>query len=187
MHQISTLKRFSYCLGAVFAKTRCKVENEDVVGAAPTGDAPTTSEWSTIFFPTKVCLILEVLRYIEIMQNSGKSCNESTRKSLAFSTLKTKSLHDANFVITGGMDSCHDNDIWCHQWMTRLVSWQLAVFSKFFSCLHLSSGYKSLGTYYCWNEYDWREILALLVHLLTTDVLVCSCRMFLLRTRTVAE
>ena len=24
------------------------VENEDVVGAAPTGDAPTTSEWSTI-------------------------------------------------------------------------------------------------------------------------------------------
>ena len=25
------------------------VENEDVVGAAPTGDAPTTSEWSTIF------------------------------------------------------------------------------------------------------------------------------------------
>ena len=26
----------------------CVVENEDVVGAAPTGDAPTTSEWSTI-------------------------------------------------------------------------------------------------------------------------------------------
>ena len=24
------------------------VENEDVVGAAPTGDAPTTCEWSTI-------------------------------------------------------------------------------------------------------------------------------------------
>ena len=24
------------------------VENEDVIGAAPTGDAPTTSEWSTI-------------------------------------------------------------------------------------------------------------------------------------------
>ena len=27
-------------------------ENEDVVGAAPTGDAPTTSEWSTIILPT---------------------------------------------------------------------------------------------------------------------------------------
>ena len=25
-----------------------EVENEDVVGAAPTGDAPITSEWSTI-------------------------------------------------------------------------------------------------------------------------------------------
>ena len=36
--------------------------NEDVVGAAPTGDAPTTSELSTIIWP-KVRLILEVLRY----------------------------------------------------------------------------------------------------------------------------
>ena len=29
-------------------KPNVKVENEDVVGAAPTGDAPTTSEWSRI-------------------------------------------------------------------------------------------------------------------------------------------
>ena len=29
-----------------------------VVGAAPTGDAPTTSEWSAILLPTKVWLIL---------------------------------------------------------------------------------------------------------------------------------
>ena len=48
----------------VFAnKARCQVENEDVVGAAPTGDAPTTSEWSTILLPTKVRLILETWRY----------------------------------------------------------------------------------------------------------------------------
>ena len=33
-----------------------------VVGAAPTGDAPTTSELSTILLPAKVRLILEVLR-----------------------------------------------------------------------------------------------------------------------------
>ena len=33
--------------------------NQDVVGAAPTGDAPTTSELSTITLP-KVRLILEV-------------------------------------------------------------------------------------------------------------------------------
>ena len=39
------------------------VENEDVVGAAPAGDAPTTYEWSTILLPTKVRLILETWRY----------------------------------------------------------------------------------------------------------------------------
>ena len=39
------------------------VENEDVVGAAPTGGAPTTSEWSTNVLPTKVRLILEFWRY----------------------------------------------------------------------------------------------------------------------------
>ena len=43
-------------------EARCYVENEDVFGAAPTGAAPTTSEWSTILLPTKVCLILEVLQ-----------------------------------------------------------------------------------------------------------------------------
>ena len=60
------LKRFSYCLTAVFAESleaRCQVENEDVVGAAPTGDAPTISEWSPILLPTKVWLILETLQY----------------------------------------------------------------------------------------------------------------------------
>ena len=49
----------------VFAQSieaRRSVENEDVVGAAPTGDAPTTSELSTIILPTEVWLILEVLR-----------------------------------------------------------------------------------------------------------------------------
>ena len=48
----------------VFAQSieaRCQVKNEDVVGAVPTGDAPTTSEWSTILLPTQVRLILESL------------------------------------------------------------------------------------------------------------------------------
>ena len=36
------------------------VDNEDVVGAAPTGDAPTTFEWSKILLPTKVHLISEI-------------------------------------------------------------------------------------------------------------------------------
>ena len=44
-------------------KSGVPVDNEDVVGATPTGDAPTTSEWSTILLPTKMCLILETWRY----------------------------------------------------------------------------------------------------------------------------
>ena len=50
------LKYFSSRLVVVIAQsieTMCKVANEDVVGAAPTGDAPTT-EWSAILLPTKV-------------------------------------------------------------------------------------------------------------------------------------
>ena len=42
-------------------------ENEDVVGAALTGDAPTTSDGSTILLPTKVQLILETWRYMEFV------------------------------------------------------------------------------------------------------------------------
>ena len=63
MHQISKLKCFSPCLEVVYSQpieARRYVKNEDVVGAAPTGDAPTTSEWSAILLATKVCLILEV-------------------------------------------------------------------------------------------------------------------------------
>ena len=56
----------SYCLAAFFAESlvQCQVDHSDVVGAAPTGDAPTTIEWSTMLMPTKVPLILEVLRFI---------------------------------------------------------------------------------------------------------------------------
>ena len=38
-----------------------------------TGDAPTTSERSTILLPTQVRLILEVLRYV--ISSYGKQCN----------------------------------------------------------------------------------------------------------------
>ena len=34
-------------------EARCWVENEDVVGAAPTVDDPTTPEWSPIVLPIK--------------------------------------------------------------------------------------------------------------------------------------
>ena len=66
MHQIRGLKWLSSrhaVVSAHYIEARCSVENEDVVGAAPTGDAPTTSEWWTIVLPTKVQLILEVWQY----------------------------------------------------------------------------------------------------------------------------
>ena len=53
-------------LAVAFAQStgaRRQVVDEDVVGAAPTGNAPTTTEWSTILLPTKVRLILKVWRY----------------------------------------------------------------------------------------------------------------------------
>ena len=48
MHQIPKFIWFSSRLEVVFAQSfeaGCLIENEDVVEAAPTGDAPTTSEW----------------------------------------------------------------------------------------------------------------------------------------------
>ena len=51
---------FSYRLTVVFAQyteARFKVENGDVIGATPTGDAPTPSEWSTCLLPIKLQLI----------------------------------------------------------------------------------------------------------------------------------
>ena len=54
-HEIPKLRCFSSRLAAVFAQSnevRCYVENEDVVGAAPTGIVTTTSERSTLLLPT---------------------------------------------------------------------------------------------------------------------------------------
>ena len=69
MHQITKLKCFSSRLAVVFAQSieaRSLVKNEDVVGAALIGDAPTTFEWSTILLPIKVQLIFEVWRYSSV-------------------------------------------------------------------------------------------------------------------------
>ena len=66
MHQITkTVKWVFSRLPVVFVQSiedRCQVENEDVIGAAPIGDAPTRSEWSMITLPTKVQHILNVWR-----------------------------------------------------------------------------------------------------------------------------
>ena len=66
MHQNQKIKCFSSRPAVVFTQyieAIYYVENEDVVGAALTGDAPTTSEWSAIWLPTKLLLILETGSY----------------------------------------------------------------------------------------------------------------------------
>ena len=47
------------------------VKNEDVVATAPRGDAPTTSEWSTILL-TKLCLLLGDWEYSTSRKNINK-------------------------------------------------------------------------------------------------------------------
>ena len=56
----------------------CQVENEDLVGAAPTGDAPTASKWSTILLPNKVRLMLEVLWYVQYCSGHVRFHNQET-------------------------------------------------------------------------------------------------------------
>ena len=58
------VSRFVLQLPLCNTLTPSEVENEGVVGAAPTGDAPTTWEWSTNLLPTKVRLILKFWRYM---------------------------------------------------------------------------------------------------------------------------
>ena len=62
-HQIPEPKWFASRLSVVIVQSiyaKYLDENEDIVRATLTGDAPTTSEWSTILLPTQVRLILEV-------------------------------------------------------------------------------------------------------------------------------
>ena len=66
-HHIPKLKYFLSRVALVLTQSveaRCYVENEDIVWTAPTGDAPTTSEWSKLLLPNKVRLILGAWRYI---------------------------------------------------------------------------------------------------------------------------
>ena len=60
---------------------RYEVENKDVVGAARGGNAPTTSEWSTIVLPIELHLILEVWQYI-LQGYSLDSVSEATLKNM---------------------------------------------------------------------------------------------------------
>ena len=81
-HQIAKHKWFSSGLAVVFAlsiETMCSVENEDVVRAAPTGDASTTSERSTILLPTKVTYIrgltVFIFVYVQMAEQYRTLCD----------------------------------------------------------------------------------------------------------------
>ena len=108
--------------------------NEDAVGAAPTGDAPTTSEWSTISLPTQVRLILETWRYIKltatqlflwhIVQADSKESVETQYQSSSVReytaadgfrhkvpvTHKAFLSHDVSMKLPNAM-LCHYNDV----------------------------------------------------------------------------
>ena len=61
-----------------YIETRCWVENEDGIGAAPTDDAPTTSECSTSLLPTMVRLILEIWRQVGYQDNNFNDGHQVT-------------------------------------------------------------------------------------------------------------
>ena len=74
------------CLCAIYwSQVLRYVENEDVVGAAPTGDTPTTSEWSTIYWNCMGMSFFVLARYKKIvtiscvqwLKNCSLKCVES--------------------------------------------------------------------------------------------------------------
>ena len=73
------------CVSAQSIGVRCQVKDEGVVGAVPTGDAPTTSEWSTILLTVKVHLTLEVWWYIDWININTCLCRD---KSIASRNLE---------------------------------------------------------------------------------------------------
>ena len=82
------------------------MENEDVVVAAPGGDAPNTSEWSTIQLPAKVRLILQtwlyffyVLRFYVFRFSSAADIVTDSQRSLsnAEPSVRRASVRPLNF------------------------------------------------------------------------------------------
>ena len=70
MHQIPKLKWFLSHLALVFAQSieaGYYVQNEDVIAAAPTGNA--TSEWSTKFIAYQGATYIKGLVVLNILQN----------------------------------------------------------------------------------------------------------------------
>ena len=79
-------------------KTRCKVENEDVVGVPPRGDAPTTSEWSTIVLPTKVRSILTVIKIVMICKGKHHQWLSIATPEPAKNCRRTNYSHTVHYI-----------------------------------------------------------------------------------------
>ena len=73
----------------VYDKQDLVFHGEGFLWHTPTGNAPTTSEWSTILLPTKLQLILEIWWYIVIFPK--KKCNTYRVKILPVFCLGNKS------------------------------------------------------------------------------------------------
>ena len=97
-------------------EARCQDENEDVVGAAPTGDAPTISEWSTRLLPVKVHHILRGLTVIHWGQVMHiVACCHFSVKPLTGGNLSVNSLRPSDAYMLQ-----QTNRHWFRQW---LVAW----------------------------------------------------------------
>ena len=79
MHQIPKINCFLSCRAVVFLHWSLVLSGawRYIVGPAPTGGAPTTSEWSTILLPTKAHFILEVWRYLFFEALNGQLDNKA--------------------------------------------------------------------------------------------------------------
>ena len=136
-HQIPKLKCFSSRLAVAFAQSieaRCQVENEDWVGAAPTGDSPTTSEWLTItsewltttsewitiLLPTKLRIISEIKRYLE---ENDLICFKGYRTTTGLGEKKQTDIDAAictfTLLYSGACSTCDTRKLWLSEFPQR--------------------------------------------------------------------
>ena len=118
-HQIPKLKCFLSCLTVVFAQStesRCYVENEDVVGASPTGDAPTTSGWSTTLLCTKMTYIRGLMVHIFSNINLALQGLRHTLLMIKASEVVSKYFHTVTQLRL--------NTLQLYKWWLNLLIWR---------------------------------------------------------------
>ena len=84
--------------------------NDDVVGIATTGDATSTSEWSTILLPTKVQLTLEVWQYVTYVPRKTFQLNIHIHDKVFLWYQKTKVYFMLLWPHLNSVFCCHSSD-----------------------------------------------------------------------------